>query len=103
MEKRERAFQASRFRRTRKGTRRGSSAPKLRDRSFSTALKAGCYLPAALPAAGGHEGDNAGESTVIAILAGQQTEVHGTPVYGCSLLGECTTPMAPDITALDNK
>ena len=37
----------------------------------------------------GHAGDNAGESTVSALLKGQVGSLQQTPVYGCSLLGEC--------------
>jgi hypothetical protein len=39
----------------------------------------------------GHAGDNAGESAVVSILAGQAPSLRQTPVYGCSLLGECKT------------
>lgn len=37
----------------------------------------------------GHEGDNAGENLVIAGLNGQAVSLEHTPVFGCSLQGEC--------------
>lgn len=37
----------------------------------------------------GHEGDNAGENLVIAGLNGQAAGLQHTPVFGCSLQGEC--------------
>ena len=37
----------------------------------------------------GHEGDNAGENLVIAGLNGQPISLKHTPVFGCSLQGEC--------------
>jgi glyoxylase-like metal-dependent hydrolase (beta-lactamase superfamily II) len=37
----------------------------------------------------GHAGDNAGESTLISLLDGKGAGSRQTPVYGCSLLGEC--------------
>ena len=39
----------------------------------------------------GHAGDNAGESAVASLLAGQVVGLQQTPVYGCSLLGKCDT------------
>jgi hypothetical protein len=38
----------------------------------------------------GHEGDNAGEDTIDALLNGQTAQNRQTPVYGCSLLGAPT-------------
>lgn len=43
----------------------------------------------------GHEGDNAGESAIASILAGEKADVRETPVYGCSLFGQCTAASAP--------
>jgi hypothetical protein len=40
----------------------------------------------------GHAGDNAGESAVAALLNGQPAGLAQTPVYGCSLLGDCQAP-----------
>ena len=40
----------------------------------------------------GHAGDNAGEDAVLAILAGRDTGVKQTQVFGCSLLGSCPAP-----------
>ncbi len=37
----------------------------------------------------GHAGDNPGEQALLALSAGQDAEVKQTPVFGCSLLGEC--------------
>jgi len=37
----------------------------------------------------GHAGDNEGEDTIVSLLAGQETGLSQTPVYGCSLLGKC--------------
>jgi hypothetical protein len=37
----------------------------------------------------GHAGDNAGETAVASLLAGQDVSFQQTPVYGCSLLGNC--------------
>ena len=37
----------------------------------------------------GHAGGNAGESAILALTAGGQATVAQTPVYGCSLLGDC--------------
>jgi hypothetical protein len=37
----------------------------------------------------GHAGDNAGESTIVSLLAGQDVGLKETRVYGCALLGEC--------------
>jgi hypothetical protein len=34
----------------------------------------------------GHEGDNTGESTIIAILTGKPTDVARTPVFGCPII-----------------
>jgi hypothetical protein len=43
----------------------------------------------------GHAGDNAGESAIIALAAGQNPDSVQTPVYGCSLLSEtCSRPEA---------
>jgi hypothetical protein len=36
----------------------------------------------------GHEGDNAGEATIVALSAGKNSDVKQTPVYGCSLLNK---------------
>jgi hypothetical protein len=41
----------------------------------------------------GHAGENTGESAIIALLKGQEMSLKQTPVYGCSLLGKCETPM----------
>jgi hypothetical protein len=40
----------------------------------------------------GHEGDNAGENAVVALVTGQPTEVKQTRVFGCSLIAETATP-----------
>jgi len=37
----------------------------------------------------GHAGENAGEDAVASILAGNAVSLTQTPVYGCSLLGNC--------------
>jgi hypothetical protein len=37
----------------------------------------------------GHAGDNAGESAIVSLLAGRGVALSQTPVFGCSLLGEC--------------
>jgi hypothetical protein len=37
----------------------------------------------------GHAGDNAGEDAIVSLLAGHDAGLRQTPVYGCSLLGEC--------------
>lgn len=34
----------------------------------------------------GHAGNNAGESTVVALLQGKSAQLQQTPVYGCSLI-----------------
>ncbi len=39
----------------------------------------------------GHAGDNAGEEAVLSRLSGRAA-LSQTPVYGCSLLGECKSP-----------
>jgi hypothetical protein len=36
-----------------------------------------------------HAGDNAGENAVVSLLTGHAADLTQTPVYGCSLLGEC--------------
>jgi hypothetical protein len=36
-----------------------------------------------------HAGDNAGEEAIVSLLTGQTASLTQTPVYGCSLLGEC--------------
>lgn len=36
----------------------------------------------------GHAGDNAGETAIAALAAGQPTDLRQTPVYGCSLLSQ---------------
>ena len=41
-----------------------------------------------------HAGDNAGENAVVALLTGHEASLAQTPVYGCSLLGECQLPLA---------
>ena len=38
----------------------------------------------------GHAGDNAGEDAIIALTAGGHATLAQTPVYGCSLLDDCT-------------
>lgn len=44
----------------------------------------------------GHAGDNEGESSVAALLSGQVASFTQTPVYGCSLLGNCqSSPPEP--------
>jgi hypothetical protein len=40
----------------------------------------------------GHAGDNDGESAIVSLLAGREVNLKQTPVYGCSLLGECQAP-----------
>jgi hypothetical protein len=41
----------------------------------------------------GHAGDNAGESAIVSLITGQNTNLRQTPVYGCSLLGKaCLRP-----------
>lgn len=40
----------------------------------------------------GHAGDNAGEEAVASLLKGHAVALAQTPVYGCSLLGECDVP-----------
>ena len=40
----------------------------------------------------GHAGDNPGESAVAAFCLGQPATTNQTPVFGCSLLGECEAP-----------
>ena len=37
----------------------------------------------------GHAGDNAGESAIVSLLAGQDMGLKETRVYGCALLGDC--------------
>ena len=36
-----------------------------------------------------HEGDNAGESAILAMVLGKHTDLKLTPVFGCSLLDKC--------------
>jgi hypothetical protein len=43
----------------------------------------------------GHAGDNAGENTIISLLAGRDVRLKQTQVYGCSLLKNCKT--SPEI------
>jgi hypothetical protein len=43
----------------------------------------------------GHAGDNAGEIAVVSLLTGHAAALTQTPVYGCSLLGECQAFTAP--------
>jgi hypothetical protein len=45
-----------------------------------------------ITASRGHAGDNAGEDTIVSLLDGQKPILSQTPVYGCSLLGECRAP-----------
>jgi hypothetical protein len=40
----------------------------------------------------GHAGDNAGESSIVSLLSGKPALFVQTPVYGCSLTGECKAP-----------
>ena len=35
----------------------------------------------------GHEGDNLGSRTILALLRGEESEIDATPVYGCLLTG----------------
>jgi hypothetical protein len=44
-----------------------------------------------ITASRGHSGDNAGEASIVSILAGEDAVIRSTAVYGCSLL----TPGAP--------
>jgi hypothetical protein len=39
-----------------------------------------------ITAARGHEGDNVGESTIVALLTGKPTDVVRTPVFGCPIV-----------------
>jgi hypothetical protein len=41
----------------------------------------------------GHAGDNAGENFVVAALNSQKASLKRTPVFGCSLLDDCTNSM----------
>jgi hypothetical protein len=43
----------------------------------------------------GHAGDNAGEDAVVLLLTGRAAGLRQTPVYGCSLLGECQISAEP--------
>jgi len=40
----------------------------------------------------GHAGDNAGANAVVSLVDGQEVSLRQTPVYGCSLLGQCQAP-----------
>jgi hypothetical protein len=41
----------------------------------------------------GHDGDNAGESAIVSLVTGQNTNLRQTPVYGCSLFSKtCSQP-----------
>jgi len=40
----------------------------------------------------GHAGDNAGESAIVSLAAGQNPGLVQTPVYGCSLLSKTCSP-----------
>lgn len=42
----------------------------------------------------GHAGDNAGESAISSLLDGHVAGLQQTPVYGCSLLGNCKASLA---------
>jgi hypothetical protein len=42
-----------------------------------------------------HAGDNAGEDAVVSLLTGHAARLAQTPVFGCSLLGECQTSATP--------
>jgi hypothetical protein len=42
-----------------------------------------------ITAARGHEGDNAGENVVVALLNGQHADLKQTDVFGCSLYDHC--------------
>ena len=46
----------------------------------------------------GHEGDNAGRDTVVALLAGQHAGTGRTPVFGCSLRDPDRAPADPPVT-----
>jgi hypothetical protein len=37
----------------------------------------------------GHAGDNSGEDSVVSLLSGRPALLAETPVYGCSLFGDC--------------
>lgn len=40
----------------------------------------------------GHEGDNVGVDAVAALCQGLKVATNETPVYGCSLVGDCDAP-----------
>ena len=40
----------------------------------------------------GHAGDNPGENALVALLQGQDTATHQTPVFGCDLLDKSCAP-----------
>jgi hypothetical protein len=42
----------------------------------------------------GHAGDNPGEEALLALSAGRDAATKQTPVFGCSLLGECEKPIS---------
>ncbi len=45
----------------------------------------------------GHDGDNAGESTILSLCAGRPADTRQTPVFGCSLFGQCDKPVDGDV------
>ncbi len=45
-----------------------------------------------ITSARGHIGDNAGANLVVSLAAGKKVPLSHTPVFGCSLLGECSRP-----------
>ncbi len=52
-----------------------------------------------LTASRGHRGDNAGRAAVEALLSGNATAQHQTPVFGCCLHDrQCTVPVSPQHT-----
>jgi hypothetical protein len=46
-----------------------------------------------LTAARGHEGDNDGARSLVALLNGGRSHAESTPVFGCSLLEPVTAPL----------
>ncbi|MEX2380796.1 MAG: hypothetical protein WD490_00280 [Opitutales bacterium] len=50
-----------------------------------------------ITASRGHSGDNAGTRTILASLKDKPDAYQQTPVFGCSLLGDCTAAPEPEI------
>jgi hypothetical protein len=50
-----------------------------------------CLFSGGITDGRGHEGPSRGAQEIASLIAGHKSNISETPVFGCSLLGGCTT------------